>query len=434
MSETKLEGREETLVDNDLSLFPDGGREAYTVVAGACMGLTSVFGVVNSVGAIQAYISEHQLKAVRTSTVSWIFALYVFAVFASNVLCGCYFDRNGCRTAKYLGIILSVVGIFCLAECKEVYQFILCLSLLYGVGSGILMTCLISSVSTWFNRRRAHATAIASIGGSIGGIVFPIMLRKLYSEVGYAWAIRTLAFIITACLVLSTVLTRENAAVMKYQREKLPWRKTLQIYVRYSLDLGSLKDCKFLFCTLGCCFAENGLIVTTTYFPSYAISKGVPESTSYALIAIINGCGILGRCSGYIADRFTGRFMIITICLLLMTLLSLVMWLPFGHSLKVLYAFSALFGAVCSSILSLVPVAMSQICRTEDFGKRFGLMYLMTALASLAVMPAGGAIIGNGGAKQYDNFIIYCSVLTFSAATSYITSRFFAVGTKRVKF
>ncbi|SCU93682.1 LAFA_0F17678g1_1 [Lachancea sp. 'fantastica'] len=414
--------------------FADGGLKAYSVVAGCCLGLISVFGMINALGAIQAYVSTHQLRSLKASTISWIFALYVFATYASSILAGCYFDRNGCKVSKWIGCVLTVVGAFCLAECKELYQFILCLSVLYGTGSGILMTCYVSTVATWFKDKRAHAQSLAGLGGSIGGVVFPIMLRKLYSQLGYAWAVRILAIIITVCLALSMFLTKENAAVMNYQTDKLSWKETARVYTRYSVDFQGLKDRKFLLCALGCCFAENGLLVASTYFPSYALSTGVSESTSYTLITVINAAGILGRASGYIGDRYVGRMTIITIGLFFMTFFSLVLWLPFGHTLSVLYVFAALYGVFFSSILSLVPIAVGQICKIEEFGRRYSMMYLMTALCSLGAIPAAGAIIGKGTAKNFQMFIVYCSLLTFAAAGCYMATRFLAIGRSKRKF
>ncbi|SCU84766.1 LADA_0D03664g1_1 [Lachancea dasiensis] len=414
--------------------FADGGWRAYSVVAGSCFGLISVFGMMNSVGAIQAYISNHQLHAVESSTISWIFALYVFFVYASSIFSGCYFDRNGCKSTKWVGFVLSTVGIFCLAECKETYQFILCLGVLYGAGSGILMTCYISSVATWFKQNRANALSIASIGGSIGGIVFPVMLRKLYSQLGYKWAIRILAFVLTACSTPSVLLARENPDVMKYDTRRHSFKEIALIYAKHSFDIRFLKDWKFLFCALGCCFAENGLMVIATYYPSYALSKGISESTSYTLITIVNTAGLLGRTSGYLADRYVGLIMILTICLFLMTVLALVVWLPFGHNLNVLYVFSAVYGVFCSSILSMVPASVGQVCKIEEFGRKFSMMYFMTALTSLWAFPTGGAILGDGTARDYNMLIVYCAVLTFVGCGCYVATRFLAVGAQRVKF
>ena len=45
------------------------------------------------------------------------------------------------------------------------------------------------------SRQKPIALGIASLGISVGGVVFPIMLRKLVSHIGGAWAVRTLALV-----------------------------------------------------------------------------------------------------------------------------------------------------------------------------------------------------------------------------------------------
>ena len=41
--------------------FPDGGLAAYLVLFGSFMGLIADFGIANSLGAIQSYVTSHQL-------------------------------------------------------------------------------------------------------------------------------------------------------------------------------------------------------------------------------------------------------------------------------------------------------------------------------------------------------------------------------------
>ncbi|SSD60421.1 related to Probable transporter MCH4 [Saccharomycodes ludwigii] len=430
--------------EDKLLKFPDGGPRAYLSLFGSMCGLITVFGVLNSVGAIQAYLQENQLKNEKNSTISWIFAIYTFTLFFSCIFCGCYFDRNGCSKINYLASICCIVGIFCMAECTKVYQFILSFSILFGFGSGILMTSLISCVATFFKKKRGIANSIASLGGSIGGIVFPIMLRKLYSLIGFANAIRVLGGIVTFTLIISLLLTSENPLVMNYVQSDnhtkgyVGWMKKLKIYLKNSIDVKSIfnyRNPKFLFCYLGCAFAENGLTVSATYFASYCITRGVSQSKAYSLVTVINAFGVLGRISGYIADKYTGKFQMLVISLLLITILNFVMWLPFGYDLKVLYAYSALYGFVCSSILSLTPVAIGQICKIEEFGVKYGTMYFITALLSLPIIEIGGVIIGNGQSiASYNKFIIYCTILNLSSGICYAISRIQTIGFKKGKF
>lgn len=59
--------------DNPEIYYPEGGLRAYSVVLGSFIGLVATFGTLNSVGAIQTYVSTHQLAGIKTSTISWIF-------------------------------------------------------------------------------------------------------------------------------------------------------------------------------------------------------------------------------------------------------------------------------------------------------------------------------------------------------------------------
>lgn len=165
--------------------FPEGGLKAYSVVFGSFMGLIPVFGLINSIGAIESYISKNQLASVGSSTVSWIFSIYLSIGSFSCVLASGYFDRNGNKRLLMIGTILYVGRIFALADCKALWQFILAFSVLTGLGTGILMIPLVSVIATCFNRKRTMATNVATAGGSVGGIFMPLMLRKLYTQVGF---------------------------------------------------------------------------------------------------------------------------------------------------------------------------------------------------------------------------------------------------------
>lgn len=61
------------------------------------------------------------------------------------------------------------------------------------------------------------------------------------------------------------------------------------------------------------------------------------------------------------------------------TILIFVLWYPFGRYIGVLYPFAALLGFGTGSILSLTPVCIGQICKTEEFGQYFGTCYLFAS-------------------------------------------------------
>ncbi|SCU84582.1 LANO_0C01772g1_1 [Lachancea nothofagi CBS 11611] len=413
--------------------LPEGGLQAWLVVFGSFMGLIPVFGIINSLGAIESYISKNQLVNESSSIVSWIFSIYLSMTFLSCIFAGGYFDRNGARAPLIVGTIMFSAAIVATASCKTVWQFILAFSILGGLASGILMTPLVGCVATWFVKKRALATSVATTGGSLGGVVFPLMLRSLYDKVEFDWALRILALLCFVCLSCSIALAseREKPVVepFKSKKEAFKW------YLSSALNWQYFLDWKFLFAALGMGFAENSLTASSTYLASYSLAQGNSEKISYALIASTNAIGILGRyVSGQVADRYTGRFNMVIVTVSLAALFNLAMWLPFGGNVKVLWAYSVLYGFASGSILSLGPVCIGQISRTTDFGKRFSTAYLLEAIMTVPVIPVGGAIIGSGSIAGYNKFIIYSSVMMIAGSVFFTTSRNICMGFNTRKF
>ncbi|KAG0670230.1 hypothetical protein C6P45_002703 [Maudiozyma exigua] len=419
--------------DENGRTYPDGGLQAWLVVFGSFMGLIPVFGIVNSLGAIESYVSKNQLAGVAQSTISWIFSLYLVITFLSCVLTGGYFDRNGSFKPMCLGILFYEAGLIALADCQETYQFILAFSVLCGIGTGFLMTPLVSVIATWFYHKRGVATSVATMGGSIGGMIIAPILRKLYVEVGFKWALRIFALICSACLLISLcfvkVWDQPTAIPFPDRWEELKWYFSSSFNWRYFLEG------PFLFAALGAALAESALTALATYVASYSISVGNSESTSYNLITVTNAAGMLGRyIPGYVADKWLGGFNVTIITVTLAVLCNFIIWLPFGTHLDALWTYSALYGFSTGSILSLTPVCVGQISRTDDFGKRYSTVYMLEALLTIPVLPIGGAIIGKGSLTNYNNFIIFNSIVMLVGAICYFISRWFSVGFKLVKY
>lgn len=101
-----------------------------------------------------------------------------------------------------------------------------------------------------------------------------------------------------------------------------------------------------------------------------------PNSTCYLTS---NSGSAFGRfLPGMLSDRF-GRFNTISAMILLTIVLIFVLWYPFGRFVGVLYPFAFLFGFGTGSIISLTPVCVGQICKTEEFGKWFGTCYFVVS-------------------------------------------------------
>ncbi len=67
-----------------------------------------------------------------------------------------------------------------------------------------------NSVGTWFHKNRALAFGVMASGSSLGGVIFPIMIKRLVAEVGFAWAMRTAAFLVLALLIYANLTVKSR--------------------------------------------------------------------------------------------------------------------------------------------------------------------------------------------------------------------------------
>lgn len=97
--------------------YPEGGRDAWLVVLGACCGLTASLGIYNTAGVFEVVISKVILPEESPSTLGWIFSTYAFVNWICGVQVGPTFDAKGPRALIIAGTICTLIGIFSLSIC-----------------------------------------------------------------------------------------------------------------------------------------------------------------------------------------------------------------------------------------------------------------------------------------------------------------------------
>ncbi|KAI9729218.1 MAG: hypothetical protein M1834_007010 [Cirrosporium novae-zelandiae] len=343
--------------------FPDGGWEAWGVALGAWCALVPTFGLLNTIGILQAWLSTHQLEGSSEARVGWIFSIFTFFFYFGGVQVGPIFDAYGLKYVIIPGCIGLVASIMILSVAQEYYQFILGFGILGGISASMIFTPSVAAVGHWFLKRRALATGLAATAGSFGGIIFPVLVLMLAPKIGFGWAIRAMGLICAVFCILAVVL--------------LKTRLPPNTKGGATIDLSALKDARFAFTTMGIFLVELAIFVPITYLTSYGLSKNMGERLAYLLIAILSGGSVLGRSiPGYIADRW-GRFNVMIITTFACAALMLILWLMAGANLVAIIMFAVLFGFWSGSGISLTPVCVAQICKTEDYGKRYGTTYVI---------------------------------------------------------
>lgn len=216
---------------------PDGGLVAWTQIFCAWLAIMNSWGFVNSFGAFQPYYES--ILPESASTISWIGSIQACLMFALGMFSGRALDRGWFRPTIAIGIAIQILGIFALSGAKTYWQFLLTQGFCTGVGGGIFFVPIMGLCSTYFSTHRAMALGIITTGNSVGGIVYPVVVRQLLGKIGFGWTVRVLGFLNVACLLVVAAL----------MRPRLSPRKTGPLF-----EWEAFKDTPYCLHVLGVCF------------------------------------------------------------------------------------------------------------------------------------------------------------------------------------
>ncbi|KAI1064017.1 hypothetical protein LB506_005497 [Fusarium annulatum] len=414
----------------DLSTGPDNEKQlekrdiesdfgAWLCVFASMLFLISSYGFMNSLGTIQSHLTLNELNGYSVSQVGWISGTYLFLSLIFNFQIGSILDRYGPQILGPIAAAFSTVTFLLLAECTQYWHFILCLGLFGSIGSGIGAVTAIGVIGKLFTHRRGLAMGIAVMGTSLGGIIYPMMLRATFGKLGWAWSMRLVALVI-ACIT--------SLGVLCY----LPFRRltegqaTAQKPQSYSLDLSAFKSLSFIVTALGICMVEFVNYGISGLLPTIARGAGFSTEDGYTLLSILGACSCIGRFSiGFVGDK-VGPFnaMITTMLVILVFIASI--FIPLSTtSAPLMYTFTALWGYCSGSFYVLSPLCTGKTCEPQDYARYFGSTNMCVAVALLLANPLSGILLEKLGAQLLGCFYLAIIVL---AAIFFITGRSLLLG------
>ncbi|KAF8540674.1 major facilitator superfamily domain-containing protein [Trichophaea hybrida] len=415
--------------------YPEGGKRAWSVVLGSFLCMAASFGMMNTIGTLQAHLSKNQLAHYSDGEIGWIFGVYTFLSFFCGILIGPIFDAFGPEWLLRFGTLFLVAGSMLVSVSTLYWHFMLSFGIFAGIGTSLIITPAVASIGHWFRLKRAYATGVATTGGSIGGIILPLIIKGAIPTVGFAWAMRTVGFVQFFLLFCGNFLVRTRTDIINgtdvdsiktsedlKKNQPGPGRLRSAISA-IRIDIKAFLDPRFTFTTISVFFIEWAIFVPLTYITSYALNLGLSSDLSYQLIVVLNIGSVFGRwLPGFVADKM-GRFntMIVTVCFCFATVLSL--WIPSGYidsvvgRKAIMIVFALLYGFGSGSGISLTGVCIGQICSTKEYGTKFGTCYCFVSLGTLTGIPIAGQIVAASGGG-------YLGLICFAGA-SYICAFIF---------
>ncbi|KAJ5691869.1 Major facilitator superfamily domain general substrate transporter [Penicillium macrosclerotiorum] len=365
-------------------IYPEGGLRANLVVLGSFSSILGGLGLMNSIGIYQAWISTHQLSSLSEGQIGWIFGLYNFLVFFCGIQIGPIFDAKGPRLLMWFGSALIVLTFILIGFCTAYWHFLVVVGILGGMGTSFIFIVPVASIGHYFCRRRGAATGLALSGGSIGGVIFPLVLENLAPRIGFAWSTRIIGLITLILLIPGCLLVRAKFPL------KAPSPPSAKVFLP---DLTILKDPVLALTTLGVFFIEWGFFIPLEYIASYALASGISPKLSYLMVVFLNAGSFPGRwLPGILADRI-GRFNTLLLTNILCLVAVLGIWMPAEGNLVAVVIFSVVFGFASGSNISLVPVCVGELCPVQNYGRYYTTVYTIVSFGALTGVPIAGEIL-----------------------------------------
>ncbi|TVY23595.1 Aspyridones efflux protein [Lachnellula hyalina] len=262
---------------------PNGGKEAWLFVLAGFFIFINSWGLSSTYGVFLEQYRTELLPGNSSSTLSWIGSVQSTFVTITGILTGPLTDRGYLRPVMIVGHFMVVFGMFMISISTKYYQVMLAQGFCVGLGAGAINIPAFAIISSKFTTRRPIALGCASTGASIGGIIFPIMFRRLAPTIGFGWAVRAIAFVnLGVAIPTLWILCRKPG--------------TRAPKARMVMDPRAFREPIFGSFAIALFFQFLAYYIPLFYITTYARTK-VDTGIDFAfyLLAISNGASFFGR-------------------------------------------------------------------------------------------------------------------------------------------
>ncbi|UNI19578.1 hypothetical protein JDV02_005756 [Purpureocillium takamizusanense] len=404
------------------STVPDGGFEAWSVIA-ACAVVSFWFtGVSYSWGVMQSALVASGLAP--ASTLSWVGSLPPTLIAACAVTNARLVRAVGLRAVAIAGVCIIVAAEVASGFCaRSVPGLFVTAGAMLGLGMSLCFTTCAVTPAQYFRRRRGLANGVVFAGGGLGGAAVTLLQGVLIQRFGVAWTYRIVG--------LAALVTGLPAALVIKERRHASAPSSSPSYSATGggqhLEWRLFRDVRFLLIFLAGAVATFPLLVPAFFLPLYAHALGLSSSAGAGLLAGFNLSSALGRVlCGLLSDRL-GPLNTLLATLVVSGAGMLVLW-PASTTVAPLALFAVLNGASNGGFFATIPTVVGNVFGSARVAVALGMVvtgwgpgYLMGAPIAGYLLDAYGG--QDNGLQAYRPAMFYAGSLALGAAVLVVVMR-----------
>ncbi|KAJ3876359.1 major facilitator superfamily domain-containing protein [Lentinula edodes] len=306
-----------------------GGTAAWLCAFGGFMISFTCYGVANTFGVFEDYYSANQLSNESLNNISWIGSLQLCLILLVGCVSGPLCDAGYFKHLIGFGGLLFFFCLMMTSISTVYYQYILSQGVGVGLAQGFLFTPGMAVLTHHFKRHRTLIFGIFAAGASIGGVILPIALQRLFEEVGFAWGLSCfiVAFIVLACVGMGFICCTT----------RFPPRKGGRV-----LDIRVFRSPSYTLLVLGAGFVGLGLYAPVNFGVVYATDHQMSQQLAFYSLAILNAGSLVGRTLPNILATIFGPLNLLIVACTASSVLLYIWFLATGNG--GMLVFEAIYG------------------------------------------------------------------------------------------
>ena len=357
-------------------------RYGWIVVAVGALMTCVVFGAVFSL----AVFLQPMADATKWSRagISGAMTLVFLAMGVGGFAWGVISDRIGARPVVFTGSVLLVLGLALASRAESLLEFQLTYGLLVGFAGGSFFPPFIAVVSNWFDRQRALAVSLTTMGVGVAPMTVAPLASWLLTMQDWRGAQMTIAIAAALILLPASLLVRQPPAPAAGAPAPGAGEG---VETSLGAALGSLPFIVLGLTYFACCAMHSGPIFHTI---SYAVFCGIPAIAAVSIYSLEGLAGLGGRVLfGVLGDRYGAKPVLIA-GLLVQALAAGAF--VFASRLGEFYAVSIVFGLAYGGVMPLYAVLARSYFGPHIMGGVVGAASLVASLGMALGPLAGGWI------------------------------------------
>lgn len=388
----------------------------WRVVAGAFVGMVMANGFFTYaftilVNPIRAEFGASLEQVMYSLTLGTLGGLFLSPVIGTMI------DRYSVRHIMSLGGLITVAGLYGMAEAQSILAFNIIFGITMSLSLGTMSTMTGSAVvSRWFTGNRGKALGVAAMGTSVGGMLFPALLTFWVESVGWRGAVQNTAlltlFVVTPFMWLTIRNRPQDLGLQPAQMPQADTAPGPEATAALTMpQIIRMRSFWLIGLSMGLVFASFATMLAN--LSPYAARLGVSDGAISTMIAVLSLAGLAGKLVfGAAADRINLKYGLWSAhCLLLIAFSLLLLEPPYW----VLLIAAVCFGLATGGLLPVWNAMVAQVFGVNSFGRAMGAMGPLITLNILPAYAVVGRLFDSTGSYSA-GLILFGGVIVGAAA------------------